>query len=155
MAALIFQESRFDPKTKSWAGAIGLMQVMPRTGSEYGAKDLFDPEQNLMAGTSHLLWLNDYWKKEILDEEELEKFMFGSYNVGQGHVRDAMRLAEKYGKDPAKWDDNVAYFLQMKSKPKYFKDPVVKFGYCRGEEPVNYVKHIYYHYQQYRLFMDQ
>ncbi len=155
VAALIFQESRFDPKTKSWAGAIGLMQIMPRTGRKYGVKDLFDPEQNIMAGTSHLFWLYDYWKEEIPDEEELEKFMFGSYNVGQGHVRDAMRLAEKYGKDPAKWDDNVAYFLQMKSKPKYYKDPVVKFGYCRGEEPVNYVKHIYYHYQQYRLFMDR
>ncbi|MFC2125818.1 transglycosylase SLT domain-containing protein [Bacteroidota bacterium] len=155
LAAIIFQESRFDPKAISWAGAVGLMQIMPRTGREYGVINLTNPEQNLIAGTSHLYWLYDYWKKEITNEDELIKFTLGSYNVGQNHIRDAMKLAEKYGRDPKKWDDNVAYYLQLKSKPKYYKDPVVNFGYCRGEEPVNYVNHIHYHYNQYKLFIDR
>jgi len=154
LAALIFQESRFDPNGKSWAGAIGLMQVMPRTGREYGVTDLTNPEQNLIAGTSHLYWLYEYWSEEIPDEKELIKITLGSYNVGHNHIRDAMNLAKKYGKDPHVWDDNVAYYLQLKSKPKYYKDPVVKYGYCRGDEPVNYVKQIFYHYGQYKLFID-
>ena len=154
LAAIIFQESRFNPKEVSWAGAIGLMQVRPRTGEQYGVTDLTDPEQNIKAGTSHLYWLWDYWEEEISDVEETLKFVLGSYNVGHGHIRDAMRLAEKYGKDPRKWDDNVAFYLQLKSKPKYYNDPVVQFGYCRGDEPVNYVKHIYYHYEHYKAFIE-
>jgi membrane-bound lytic murein transglycosylase F len=154
LAALIFQESRFNPEEVSWAGAVGLMQVKPRTGQQYGVTDLTDPEQNLIAGTSHLYWLWDYWEEEISDDEETLKFVLGSYNVGQGHIRDAMRLAEKYGKDPEKWDDNVAYYLQLKSNPKYYKDPVVQFGYCRGDEPVNYVKYIYYHYEHYKALIE-
>jgi membrane-bound lytic murein transglycosylase F len=68
--------------------------------------------------------------------------------VGVGHVLDARALAAKYGKDPEIWE-NVEEFLLKKSQPKYFKDPVVKSGYCRGEEPVNYVKEVLNRYQQY------
>ena len=50
LAAQIFQESKFNPKAKSWAGAIGLMQLVPQTGMAYGVTDLEDPEQNLLGG---------------------------------------------------------------------------------------------------------
>jgi len=68
--------------------------------------------------------------------------------VGVGHVLDARALAAKYGKDPELWE-NVEEFLLKKSQPKYFRDPVVKSGYCRGEEPVKYVKEVLNRYQQY------
>ncbi|MBL3656975.1 MltF family protein [Fulvivirga sediminis] len=150
LAAQIYQESHFDPNAESWAGAIGLMQIVPETGERYGATDLTDPIDNIMAGVHLLRFLDDLWSKTIKDADERIKFVLASYNVGLGHVVDARELAKKYGRDPVTWDHNVEYFLLMKSKPEFFRDPVVKSGYCRGEEPVNYVKEILSRYQQYR-----
>ena len=75
--------------------------------------------------------------------------MLASYNVGLGHVLDARALAKKYGKDPEIWDGNVEEFILKKSDPKYYLDPVVRFGYCRGEETYNYVKNILERYNDY------
>ncbi|MCK5104575.1 MAG: transglycosylase SLT domain-containing protein, partial [Cyclobacteriaceae bacterium] len=154
LTALIYQESMFNPKTKSWRGATGLMQLMPRTAQSYGIqpKELVVPEKNIIAGTQHLAMLENYWKNELTDSLEIIKFTLGSYNVGLGHVQDAIRLAEKYNVNTKKWDDNVAQMLLNKSIPKYYKDPVVKYGYCRGREPVNYVKSILSNYELYRQF---
>ncbi|PIB37111.1 lytic transglycosylase F [Reichenbachiella sp. 5M10] len=148
LAAQISKESRFDSRAKSWVGAIGLMQIMPRTGRAYGSFNLYDPQQNLDAGTEHLLWLENKWK-HIPNETEREKFILASYNVGDGHVRDAVKLTKKYGGDPTVWEDNVSKYLLLKSKRKYFEDPVVTYGYCRGSEPVEYVSDILYRYDRY------
>ncbi|RJE71687.1 transporter substrate-binding domain-containing protein [Reichenbachiella sp. MSK19-1] len=148
LAAQISKESRFDPSAKSWIGARGLLQIMPRTGAAYGVSNLFDPNQNLKAGTDHLLWLEEKWYK-IPNPDERVKFVLGSFNVGDGHVRDAVKLARKYGADTLLWDGNVAKYLKLKSKKKYFEDPVVTFGYCRGSEPVEYVEDILYRYDRY------
>ena len=154
LAALIYQESQFNPKEESWVGAQGLMQLVPGTAAEFGAKNILDPEQNIKAGTRYLQWLQDYWKKHIDDASVLEKFVLASYNSGQGHVLDAVRLAEKYGKNPEKWEDSVEFYLLQKSKPKYYKDPVVSSGYCRGSEPVNYIKSIYTQFDIYTQFFN-
>ena len=87
--------------------------------------------------------------ESVPDSTERVKFILGSYNVGPGHVFDAQRLAEKYGADPSIWDDNVAKYLLLKSQAKYFNDPVVKSGYARGREPVNYVSEILDRYGKY------
>lgn len=148
LAAQLYRESKFDPKAKSWAGAIGLMQVLPHTAADYGIKYLYNPGENIAAGTRHLKWLQDQWKDEIVDAEERIYFVLASYNVGLGHLQDAVRLTEKYGGDPKKWEDVKTYLLK-KSHKKYHQDPVVKFGYCRGAEPVAYVKVILEIYQNY------
>lgn len=148
LAAMIFQESRFDPRARSWIGARGLMQLMPRTGREFGAANLIDPAQNLRAGRRFLQWLQDYWRA-IEDPIERIKFVLASYNTGQGHVADARRLAEKFGADPDRWEGNVATYLLKKSLPEFYNDPVVEFGYCRGEEPVQYVEEILERYRHY------
>jgi membrane-bound lytic murein transglycosylase F len=152
LAAQIFRESKFDENVESWAGAVGLMQVLPRTGRQYGVHDLKDPEKNIYAGKEQLLWLEKQWRKKIEDEEVLLKFVLASYNVGMGHVQDATRLAEKYGKSPTDWED-VSEFLLKKSYSKYYNDPVVQFGYCRGSEPVNYVKTILDIYENYKVLL--
>jgi membrane-bound lytic murein transglycosylase F len=152
IASQIYQESQFDPKAKSWVGAAGLMQLMPRIGKEFGAKNVYNPAQNIAAGINYLEWLKEYWE-EIPDSLERMKFILASYNAGQGHVQDARRLAEKFDKDPDKWDKNVAEFMLKKSQEKYYTDEVVDFGYCRGDEPVNYVKDILDRYDHYQRFI--
>jgi membrane-bound lytic murein transglycosylase F len=153
IASQIYQESQFDPRAKSWVGATGLMQLMPRIGREFGAKNLYNPSQNIAAGTKFLQWLEEYWE-EIPDSLEKMKFILASYNAGQGHVQDARRLAEKFDKDPYKWDENVAELMLKKSQEKYYTDEVVEFGYCRGDEPVNYVKDILDRYDHYQRFIE-
>jgi membrane-bound lytic murein transglycosylase F len=148
LAAQVFKESKFDAEAKSWAGAIGLMQLLPVTGQEYGIKDLTDPVKNLTAGTEHLLWLDDIWDDMISDPEQRLRFVLASYNVGHGHVRDARNLTAKYGGNPDAWSD-VSEYLVKKSNPAYYNDPVVEFGYCRGIEPVNYVEVILETYETY------
>jgi membrane-bound lytic murein transglycosylase F len=150
LASLIYQESHFDPKAKSWVGASGLMQLMPATAEFFGAQDVNDPIQSLKAGTSYIKWLDNYWKAKVPDRNERIKFIMASYNVGQEHVADAQRLAIKYKRNPERWDDNVAYFILQKSKQQFCHDPVVKYGYCRGTEPFNYVNEILDRYEHYK-----
>ena len=153
LAAQIFKESQFNPKSESWVGAQGLMQVMPRTAQEYGIKNLKNPKENIKAGTNHLLWLQERWDSKIADSLERVKFVLASYNVGHGHVSDARRLAEKNDEDPNNWEV-IADYLVKKSKPEYYNDPVVQFGYCRGHEPVNYVSSILETYDNYTKIFD-
>lgn len=150
IASLIYTESRFRPNARSWAGAYGLMQIMPCTFEQFGGDTTSSPAENIKTGIKLLKWLDKHFSKVIKDENERIKFMLGSYNVGYGHVEDAMRLAEKYGRDPYRWDNNVEHFLKLKSNPKYYKDSVVRNGYCRGNMPVIYVREILERYEHYK-----
>jgi membrane-bound lytic murein transglycosylase F len=149
LAAQVAQESRFDPSARSWAGARGLLQLMPRTAREMGVRNPTDPAQNVAGGVRYLARLTELWQDEIPDDAERLKFVLASYNAGRGHVLDAQRLAEKNGDDPLNWDD-VAFWLLQKSKPQYYRDRVVQHGYVRGLEPVQYVSRILERYERYR-----
>lgn len=155
LASLIYQESRFNPRARSWAGASGLMQLMPATGRSMGAKNLFSPDQNLKAGTRYLKAMDKRWKKIIKDPEQRLNFILASYNAGPGHVDDARYLAKYYNKDPDIWEDNVAEFMLKLSDPAYYGKRGVKYGYCRGEEPYNYVTEIKKRYKNYQKFFDK
>lgn len=152
LASQAFQESRFKPAARSWAGATGLLQLMPKTAKEYGVTNALDPADNIQGAIRFLKWLQQYWAKRIVDENERLKFILASYNAGAGHVEDAQRLTEKYGGNPEVWED-VAYWLLQKSTQQYSSDPVVKFGFCRGLEPVNYVGHILERFDHYKQFV--
>ncbi|MFC0878501.1 transglycosylase SLT domain-containing protein [Saccharicrinis sp. FJH2] len=154
LAAQVYQESRFDPWAESWMGAVGLMQIMPETAGMYGDYDLWEPDQNIEAGVQHLKWLYTIFDNDI-DSMDHIKFTLASYNVGPGHVGDARKLAAKYGKDPNKWDDNVSEMIILKSEKKYYTDPVVEHGYCRGIETFNYVKSIMERYEHYKQFFEK
>jgi membrane-bound lytic murein transglycosylase F len=149
LAAQVAQESRFDPRARSWAGARGLLQLMPRTAREVGVRNPTDPTENVAGGVRYLARLSELWRDDIPDEAERLKFVLASYNAGRGHVLDAQRLAEKHGDDPQRWDD-VAYWLLQKSKPSVYRDRVVRYGYVRGLEPVQYVSRILERYDRYR-----
>jgi membrane-bound lytic murein transglycosylase F len=151
VASLIYQESRFKSNVKSWAGAYGLMQLMPTTAKRFGVNKNSSPKENIKAGIKFIKWLDKRFENRgIKDEEEKIKFILAAYNVGLGHILDARRLAEKYGKDPNVWENNVDEFILKKSDPKYYHDPVVKYGYCRGTETYQYVYQILDRYEHYK-----
>ncbi len=154
IASIVYQESNFNPRVESWAGAIGLMQIMPETGDFLHAGDLWDPHQNIKAGIRFLKFLDDYWAKTVSDPTERLKFVLASYNVGASHVIDAQKLARKNGRNASLWDDSVEYFLLQKSNPKYYHDKVVAAGYCRCDGPVRYVKEILDRYEEYKVHID-
>jgi membrane-bound lytic murein transglycosylase F len=150
LASLIYQESRFNPVVESRVGAFGLMQIMPETGKNFGVNITSSPKNNIKAGARYINWLHSIFDPKIPDENERKKFILASYNAGPGHVLDAMKLAEKNGKDSAIWDDNVAIWLLKKSEPQYFNDAVVKNGYFRGKESIAFVKEILDRYEHYK-----
>ena len=150
MAAQCYQESCFDPQARSWAGARGLMQIMPATASHLGLamSDIHDPEKNISAAARYINELTGYFRN-IPSSTERQLFVLASYNGGYFHVQDAMALARKNGKSPYRWRD-VAYYILALEQPQYYNDPVVKYGYMRGSETVDYVDRIRQRYAQYR-----
>jgi membrane-bound lytic murein transglycosylase F len=149
IAALIFKESRFQPDAVSWAGAKGLMQLMPGTAQRFGdASKVLDPVENISMGGRYLRTLFKYWET-IPDSTQRVRFVLASYNVGEGHILDAQRLAKKYGKDRNVWDNSVDSFLILKADPLYYQDEVVRNGYCRGSEPYRFVNEILKIYERY------
>lgn len=154
LASLMYQESNFDPKVKSWAGAVGLMQVMPETGEYFGVANIEEPNQNIMVGVRFLKFLDTIWAKTVTDSTERVKFVLASYNVGISHILDARNLANKYGRSPVKWDNNVEYMLSQKSNPKYYRDPVVAAGFCRCYGPIVYVKEVLNRYEEYKIHIE-
>lgn len=149
VASMMYQESRFNADAKSWAGAFGLMQMMPGTASRFGIDSASSPKSQIKAGIMFIQRLDNMFK-EIPDPAERQKFVLASYNVGPGHVIDARNLASKNGKNPNIWKDNVDVFLLKKADPKYYNDPVVKYGYCRGVETYKYVTAVVERYEHYK-----
>lgn len=149
MAAQCYQESTFDPQARSWAGARGLMQIMPSTAQSLGLPmdKLHDPESNIAAAAKYLGQLEAKFS-DIRDRDERINFVLASYNGGFFHVRDAMALTREHGGNPHRWADVSRYVLLL-STPQYYRDPVVKHGYMRGSETVDYVAKIRQRHQSY------
>jgi len=154
VASLIYQESRFHPDATSWVGAFGLMQLMPTTAEVYGVDTNSPPADQIKAGIKFLRWLDKQLPPEIEDPEERIRFVMAAYNVGIAHIYDGRRLAEKHGKDPNVWTDNVDFFILNKSNPVYYRDSVVKYGYARGEETYNFVVEIFERYEHYKKVIE-
>lgn len=150
LAAQMYQESKFKEDARSWAGAFGLMQFMPATAAMYGVDQTSTPEEHIRAAILYLSWLNDFWKERIFDPDERMKFILASYNVGLGHVIDAVNIALNLGYDPQLWTDNVAECILLKASSEYYTSDMVKYGYCRGEEPYGYVQKIIEQFEHYK-----
>jgi len=141
IAAQIYQESHLNPRAKSRAGAGGLMQLLPRTARSLDVNDIYNPVENINGGVRYLKKLYGLFSKADANNRLL--IALAAYNAGQGHVQDARKLAVKKNLDPNLWE-SLAQTLPLLRYRKYYKD--AKYGYCRGTEPVRYIKQIMIYY---------
>lgn len=153
LASLVYKESRFDTTALSYAGAEGLLQLMPVTLERFGVTNPNDPKQSLMGGVRYLRYLDKFWMERVPETNERVKFVLASYNIGHGHVEDAWRLTMKYGQNTQIWSE-VSEFLKLKSDPQYYRDAVVKSGYAKGHLAVNYVRDVMSLFDSYKALVE-
>lgn len=146
ITAQMYQESRFDPQAKSFAGAQGLMQVMPRTAKFMGFDQLKRPEDGIHAGIKYLDWVRNRFETSLPFSERMW-FTLAAYNAGHGHVQDARRLARQKGWDGDRWFGHTERAMLLLSKKQYARK--ARHGYVRGIEPVSYVRNIRQRYRAY------
>ena len=145
LASQGYTESRFDSTVVSWAGARGVMQLMPSTARAHGLSDdrITDNAANIATSAKIIAELERTFASKVKDREERRKFIVVAYNAGAAHILDAIALAEKYGYNPQRWEGNVEAALMLKSKPEYYNDPVCRFGYFKGTQTRHYVEQVY------------
>jgi membrane-bound lytic murein transglycosylase F len=151
LASLAYTESNFDTTAVSWAGAKGLMQLMPRTSRAMGvpAGREADAEESVKAAVKYIADM-DRGLRMVPDKQERIHFILAAYNAGVGHIYDAIALAKKYNKNSSRWYGNVEEFVLLKSHEQYYADPVCRNGYFRGIETCNFVRDIMTRYDVYK-----
>ncbi len=148
IASIIAQETKFNPNAKSWAGAVGLMQVLPRYSEVSSEEQLYNEEINLREGVRIIKEHLDHYA--YMDSTNRWSFALAAYNAGQGHVADARRLAIDHNKDPNQWKNASDALLKLMQR-KYYKD--ARYGFCRGIETVRYVEEIKNRYKTYQTIL--
>ena len=152
LTAMIAQESRFNPESKSWAGAIGLMQIMPQfvDSTAYESyHELYDPITNIREGARIIKEHLDHYAY-IDSTRERWSFALATYNVGQGHMADARRLAIDQNKNPNDWEAVSGALLKLMQRRFYQR---ARYGFARGIEPVQYVEEIMNRYRTYQAIV--
>ena len=150
LAAIAFRESTFNSTSVSPVGASGLMQLMPRTAAVFGVDsvEIFDPEINVRTAVAYIGELNRLFR-QVENQNERIKFILAGYNGGPFHVLDAMALAERYGKNPHIWFNNVEYFLYRKRYPDFHQNVLVEFGAFNARETIRFVENVLSTYEKY------
>jgi membrane-bound lytic murein transglycosylase F len=141
IAAMVYQESHFDPEAISFTGVEGIMQLTQDTAADMGVMDRKSVEKSIMAGARYLRQLYNQFD-EVGNPDRLY-LALASYNVGRGHVTDAQKIASEKGLDSNSWAI-LEQVLPLLSYREYYKKTT--YGYCRGTEPVNYVNRIRTYY---------
>jgi membrane-bound lytic murein transglycosylase F len=152
VTAQMYQESRFDAGARSWVGALGLMQVMPRTAREVGVGDVRKPEQGIHAGVKVLSRYSAMFQDPEIGESDRLRFALAAYNCGPGHVADGRRLAADLKLDPTRWFGHVEKAMPLLAKRQFAR--TARHGYCRCSEPVKYVSEIQSRYESYSKLID-
>src|SRR6185295_14015465 len=117
-----------------------------RTAEQLGITGVEDPVKNIDAGMRYLAWLRERFEDDLPVGDRMW-FALASYNAGHGHVQDARQLAADQGWDPDRWFGNVEQAMLLLSDPQHAR--TAQHGYCRGSEPVEYVREIRVRYEAY------
>ena len=136
LAAQGYQESRLNQSARSSRGAVGIMQLMPATGTEMKVGDILQAAPNIHAGTIYMARLMDrYFKDARFDEQNRNLFAFASYNAGPGNISMVRTRAMKEGVNPDVWFNQVEHIAAR----------------TLGQETVRYVRNVFKYYVAYKL----
>ena len=138
LAAIGYQESKWDPSATSATGVRGLMMLTQATAQEMGVTDREDPLASVEGAAKYLVAIKERLSKTI-PEPDRTWLALAAYNVGPQHLKDARRLTKQLGDDPHYWVD-VKKHLPKLAQAQWYKQ--TKYGYARGYEPVQFVKHV-------------
>jgi membrane-bound lytic murein transglycosylase F len=146
VSAVIYEESRFEPESRSSAGAIGLMQIMPAAAQDVGEVRFHEPEANVRTGVRYLQRL----RREYAEAPERDRLalMLAAYNMGMGHVRDAQVLARRFGYDPLRWNAGMDVMVSLLEEPQVYAH--ARYGFAQGRSVVAYVDRVLTRYASYR-----
>ncbi|MBO6522708.1 MAG: transporter substrate-binding domain-containing protein [Balneolaceae bacterium] len=147
LTAIAAQESKFDPYSESWAGAVGIMQVLPRF-SEVPKDSLYIPEHSIREGARIINEHLDHYS--YLDSTNQWQLALATYNAGMGHVADARRLSIDQNKNPNEWSTVSESLLKLMQR-RYYQH--ARYGFCRGIETVRYVNEIMNRYNTYQAIL--
>lgn len=150
LAAIAHQESRFRTDVRSRSGALGLMQIMPRTARAFGveAEQLSNPQINIDVAVQLLDKISTTFRfPASMPQSERLKVILASYNAGAGHILDARRLAAAHGEAYNNWSVLRKYVLM---KGDYTEHQAVKCGDFNGSETVDFVDKVFNKYVQYK-----
>lgn len=139
LAALAYQESHWDESAESPTGVRGIMMLTTKTAASLGVTDRVNPEESIKGGVAYLKDLLDRIPESVTGENRI-KFALAAYNIGLGHLTDARELAGMLGKNPDSWNELQEIFPLL-TQEKYYA--MLKNGYARGMEPVQFVNAIY------------
>ena len=142
LAAISYQESHWKKAARSPTGVRGLMMLTKQTARQVGISDRLDPVLSVHGGARYLSTLIDKIPERV-PEPDRTWFALASYNVGFGHLEDARVITQKNGGDPDSWAD-VKKRLPLLSEHKWYSQ--TRFGYARGQEPVQFVGNIRKYY---------
>jgi len=139
MMAQGYQESTLDQNARSPGGAIGIMQLLPATGTAMQVGDITEMEANIHAGVKYVRFMVDqYLKNEPMDRLNKALFAFASYNAGPNRIAQLRREASQQGFDPNVWFNNVEIVAAKRI----------------GRQTPQYVSNIYKYYIAYTLITE-
>jgi peptidoglycan lytic transglycosylase F len=138
LAAIGYQESKWNPSAASSSGAKGLMQLTGVSLNEAKVSNPADPRQSIFGGARFFKQIFDKIPAHV-PEPDRTWFALAAYNIGYGHLEDARVLTQKAGRDPDSWQ-NVREFLPLLAQEYWYTQ--TENGYARGWEPVRYVDNV-------------
>jgi membrane-bound lytic murein transglycosylase F len=143
LAAVAYQESKWDDKARSYTGVRGLMQLTSQTAEHVGIEDQSDPLQSIQGGAYYMKYLYDKTPKTLAENLRWIQAL-SAYNIGWGHLRDAHRLGAKLKKSAYVWSD-LKFLLPKLEDEKYYSE--LKYGFARGNETVDFVDKVFTYYR--------
>lgn len=152
LAALIYQESKFSMSAKSSRGAQGLMQVRTATAKQFNIDNIFDPEQNIKAGTLFIKRLQRFYNLPEIDSVNRIKLTLAAYNAGEGRVEDIRKLAMHRGVNHNNWDSLMTVVLDMRNREN-IPEGVIKLGSFKGDETLRFVNEVMSRYDDYKVLV--
>ncbi len=107
LAAISYQESKWDPNAVSPTGVRGLMMLTNATAAAMGVRDRTNPEQSIKGGAAYIKQVLNNIPDSVPQPDRTWMALAG-YNMGPAHVNAARRLTARLGQNPDSWQDVAA-----------------------------------------------